>query len=158
MLNVTRDKKDKTLILRLSGEIDETVNFDQAIGATSPDTVLHCEGISRINSLGVKAWIAFFEACTKRGVKLRYTHCSPAVVEQLGLIRNFACEGVIETIYVPFVCTNKACCRELVGLFKVEDLQRIAFKIPALKCSTCGSPAVFDDLEDEYFRFALKRS
>jgi hypothetical protein len=78
------------------------------------------------------------------------------VVEQLGLIANFACGGKIESIYVPFACTSSSCGKELVGLFKVEDLLAVKLKMPAVKCSTCGAPAVFDDIEDEYFRFAAR--
>lgn len=154
VLNVKREQQGNTLILRLSGVIDETVDFNAVIGATAPDTVLQCKEVSRINSVGVKAWVQFFQDRAAKGTKLRFVECSPSIVEQFNLIRNFACGGRIETVYLPFSCTS--CKKSLVGLFKVEDLKRSNFATPTLKCTKCGANAVFDDVPEEYFRFATR--
>ncbi len=156
VLNVQREQEGQTLIFRLKGEINESVNFELVFGETAPDTVLNCKEISRINSLGVKAWVRFFQDRVTKGTHLRFVECSPAVVEQLNLIMNFACGGKIESIYVPFVCSSAACRKSLVGLFRVEDLKRSKFKLPPVKCTKCGTDAVFDDLPEEYFRFASR--
>jgi anti-anti-sigma regulatory factor len=156
VFNVKREEQPGTLILRLAGEINETVSFDKEIGKTAPDTVLNCKEVSRINSLGVKAWVRFFQDRVLQGTKLRLVECSPAVVEQINLIMNFTCGGKVESIYVPFVCTVPGCRKALVGLFKVEDLKRSQFKTPTVTCTKCGGNAVFDDLPEEYFRFASR--
>jgi hypothetical protein len=107
--------------------------------------------VPRINSVGVKAWIKYFQSVSAKGVQLRFLECSTAIVEQINLISNFACGGSIESIYVPFCCTS--CNTELLGLFRTEDLKKIQFQLPDLKCSKCGGVASFDDIPEEYFGF-----
>lgn len=156
VLNVKREEQGSTLILHLSGEINETVDFNRDVGATATETVLICKDITRVNSIGVKGWVKFFQERAKQGTKLRFAECSPAIVEQLNIIMNFSCGGKVESIYAPFVCTNPACRKGVVSLYKTEDLKRLNFTLPAIKCDKCNSEAVFDDLPEEYFRFATR--
>lgn len=151
MVNVIKEQKGDALIVRISGSIEESVNFDKLIGAPTPVMQISCKEIPRINSVGVKAWIKYFSAASQKGSKLRFTECSTAIVEQINLISNFTCGGVVESIYVPFSCSQ--CRNELIGLFRVEDLRKLNLKLPELKCTKCGSKAVFDDIEEEYFGF-----
>lgn len=156
MLNVVKEQNGNILIARLSGSIEESVHFDQLIGpAPSPPNELHvnCKGVPRINSVGVKSWIKYFQSVAAKGTKLVFQECSTAIVEQINLISNFACGGVVESIYVPYSCEN--CKSELVGLYKVDALKQAGFKVPDLKCTKCGGKAVFDDIPEEYFNFAM---
>ena len=151
MVNVVKEQKGNALHVRLSGSIEENVNFDQLIGAPPAELVVNCKEVPRINSVGVKAWIKFFQGATAKGTKVRFQECSTAIVEQINLISNFTCGGQVESIYVPFSCTS--CKTELVGLFKTEDLKKLQLQLPELKCTKCGSKAVFDDIPEEYFGF-----
>jgi anti-anti-sigma regulatory factor len=154
LVNVIKEQKGKVLIVRLSGSIEENVNFDEAIGAPAREMTINCKEITRLNSVGVKAWIRYFQAARARGTRLRFEECSTAIVEQFNLISNFACEGKIESVYVPFACTS--CKMELVGLFKTDDLKRMNLRPPELKCSKCGGRVVFDDIAEEYFAFLTR--
>ena len=116
--------------------------------------ITSCWRFSSINSVGVKAWIRYFQSLAAKGVKVSFTECSTAIVEQINLISNFTCGGRVESIYVPFACTN--CKSELVGLFKTDDLKKTQLKLPDLKCSKCGGKAVFDDVPEEYFSFITR--
>ena len=151
MLNVVKEQKNNALHVRLSGSIEESVNFDQLLGPPAPDMVIHCKEVPRINSVGVKAWIKYFQAAQQKGSKLTFTECSTAIVEQINLISNFTCGGKVESIYVPFSCTG--CKSELVGLFRTDDLAKLNMQIPELKCTKCGGKAVFDDIPEEYLGF-----
>ncbi len=151
VLNVTKEKKGDTLIIRFSGEVAEDANFDQLIGPISGPVTLHCKEISRINSMGVKAWIRYFQAMVAKGAKLHFVECSPSVVEQINLIMSFTCGGTIESIYIPYACVS--CYKGLVGLFRVDDLKRTQLQLPELSCPKCNNKAVFDDIQEEYFRF-----
>lgn len=154
MLNVVKEKKGNVLLARLTGSIEETVNFDQIIGDDpGPELHVNCKGISRINSVGVKAWIKYFQNLAGKSVKLKFQECSTAIVEQINLISNFTCGGEVESIFVPFSCQK--CSAELVGLFRVDALKKLNFEVPSLKCTKCGGSAVFDDIPDEYFHFVL---
>jgi anti-anti-sigma regulatory factor len=151
VLNVTKDLKAGVLSVRLSGSIEENVNFDQLLGAPPTEMIVNCKEIPRINSVGVKAWIKYFQSCQAKGTKIKFVECSTVIVEQINLISNFTCGGTVESIFVPFSCVG--CKSELVGLFKTADLKKIQLKIPELKCSKCGNKAVFDDIPEEYFGF-----
>jgi hypothetical protein len=146
-----KEQKGSSLNVRLSGSIEESVDFERLIGAPPADLVVNTKEVPRINSVGVKAWIKYFQAAQAKGTKLHFVECSSAIVEQINLISNFVCGGVVESVYVPFACEK--CKTELVGLFKVEDLKKLALKLPELKCTKCGGKAVFDDIPEEYFGF-----
>lgn len=154
MVNVIKEQKGNALVVRITGSIEENVNFDQLIGQPPAEMHVNCKEIVRINSIGVKAWIKYFQTAEKNGTILKFQECSTAVVEQINLISNFTCGGSVESIYVPFSCND--CNTELVGLFKTDDLQKYHGKLPDLKCSKCGGVAIFDDIPEEYLGF-LKR-
>jgi anti-anti-sigma regulatory factor len=154
VVNVVKEQKGTTLVVRLSGSIEENVSFDQLIGPPPPELHINCKEITRINSVGVKAWIKYFTNAQSKGTKLRFQDCSTAIVEQINLISNFTGGGAVESIYVPFSCVG--CRSELVGLFKTDDLKKLSFKLPELKCSKCANKAVFDDIPEEYFAFLMR--
>lgn len=154
VVNVVKEQKDDALVVRLSGSIEESVNFEQLIGEPAGELHVYLKEVPRINSVGVKAWIKYFENLRSKGKRLKFFECSTAIVEQINLISNFTGPGEVQTIYVPFSCTN--CNTELVGLFKAEDLKKLNLKLPDLKCSKCGGSAVFDDIPEEYFGFLLR--
>jgi anti-anti-sigma regulatory factor/DNA-directed RNA polymerase subunit RPC12/RpoP len=151
VLNVAKEQKGSALLVRLSGSVEESVNFDQLIGPPPPELIISSKEIPRINSVGVKAWIKYFQSAQAKGTKLTFIECSTAIAEQINLISNFTCGGTVESIYVPFACTS--CKSELVGLFKTADLKKLNLKLPELKCTKCGGKAVFDDIPEEYFGF-----
>jgi len=142
---------------QLSGIVDETIDFAAAFGmsATSAAAMgtirLHCKDVQRINSVGVKNWIRYFQEISKAGASLVFAECSPAITEQLNLISNFSCGGTVESVYVPYACT--VCKNEMIALFSTEELKQRDLELPELPCSKCGSKALFDDVEEEYFHF-----
>lgn len=154
VVNVSKEQNGNTLVVRLSGSIEESVNFDQVIGVPPGELHVYCKDVPRINSVGVKGWIKFFLSVQARGTKMKFFECSTAIVEQVNLISNFTAGGDVESMYVPFSCTK--CKSELVGLFKSEDLRKLNFQLPDLKCSKCGGASSFDDIPEEYFGFLMK--
>jgi anti-anti-sigma regulatory factor/DNA-directed RNA polymerase subunit RPC12/RpoP len=154
VLNVVKEQKGSALLVRLSGSVEESVNFDQLIGPPPPELIVSSKEIPRINSVGVKAWIKYFQSAQAKGTKLTFIECSTAIAEQINLISNFTCGGTVESIYVPFACTS--CKSELVGLFKTADLKKLNLKLPELKCTKCGGKAVFDDIPEEYLGFLAR--
>lgn len=154
MINVTKEQKGKVLVVKLTGSVEENVNFEQLIGAPPEELEVNSREIQRINSVGVKAWIKYFQTCQAKGTKLTFSECSTVIVEQMNLISNFTCGGSIKSVYVPFLCSQ--CQSELIGLFETANLKQIITKPMALKCSKCGGKAEFDDIAEEYFTFLLR--
>lgn len=154
MLNVSKETKGSTLIVKLTGSIEESANLHHLIGTTPKDVILNLKDVPRINSVGVKTWIKYFQELKASGVIFRFTECSTSIVEQLNLISNFSCGGKVDSIYVPFCC--QSCNHEMVGLFYTDDLKKLNFKIPDTKCPKCSGKAIFDDLPEEYFGFIVR--
>ncbi len=151
MIQVVREQKGSISVYKLSGNISEDTHFDDVMGPSNPEMEINCKGILRINSMGVKAWIKYFQTCQKSGTKLNFSECSTAIVEQINLISNFTCGGTVESIYLPFSCLS--CKTELSGLFKTEDLKKMKMNLPTLKCTKCSGKAEFDDIPEDYLAF-----
>lgn len=154
MINIVKEQDGPVLVIRMTGAIDEHVQLDKIIGPPAQEMHVSTKGVTRINSVGVKGWIKYFSDVIAKGAKLRFIEASVPIVEQMNLISNFACGAPVESIFVPFSCTK--CKAELVGLFKTEDIKRLSFNLPELKCTKCGSSAVFDDIPEEFFQFLTR--
>ena len=154
MLSVKFEKKAGRDVYRLQGTIEE--NFEPEVlfkdlSAQAPLEFNLLEVI-RINSVGVKKWIAFFGPVTKKFPQTRFTELSPAMVEQANLISNFLPSECIESVMLPFRCPT---CKEEVFFTKTQsailgvDLDRVTWPCP--KCG--GVKLQFDDIADEYLSF-----
>jgi len=152
MVTAAKEDKGGVTVIRLSGSVEESVDFEQVVGPPMGGEVhVYCKEVPRINSVGVKGWIKYFTACAGAGATIKFFECSTAIVEQINMIANFAPGNHVESIYAPFACAS--CGAELVGLFKVEDIKKANMNLPKLKCSKCGGEAEFDDIPEEYFAF-----
>jgi anti-anti-sigma regulatory factor len=161
MIKVTKEtlpQYPNATVIKMSGSIEETVNFEQLIGppGSLKSIVLHCKEVSRINSVGVKGWIRYFQACQQAGVQIRLIECSTAIVEQINLISNFTAGGTVDSIYVPFACGT--CKKELIALFPTQDLKKLMPNAPKMNCGQANCTATFDDIEEEYFAFLERES
>jgi hypothetical protein len=154
LIKINQEKKGDCLVVHLSGSIEESVNFDQLIGPANQKIEVHCKEVLRINSIGVKSWIKYFQTYQAKGLAITFIECSSAIVEQLNLISNFNCGGTVESIYVPFCCT--VCKTEFIGLFTTESIKKNNLQVSDQTCPKCSNKAAFDDIPDEYFGFLTR--
>lgn len=154
-LKVIREKKGGIDQVRLAGVIDEHTDLAAEIGTLPSPVNIVCREIVMIQAAGVKAWIEFFQAQSSAGVRLAFTECPPAVVEQLNYINHFTAGGRVISISVPFTCSN--CGKELRGTIKTEDLKRVSYRLPPIKCVRCGGQARFESAPEVYFAFLIRR-
>lgn len=153
MINIVKEQKGDVLVVKLSGSIEESVDFDKLIGPAPKEILVSTKAVPRINSVGVKAWIKYFQGLNAKKTKITFTECSMAIVEQINLISNFTCGGTVNSLYVPYLCQN--CGAESAAPYTVEQVKKLEFKMPDAKCPKCGGKASFDDLPDEYFYFLM---
>ena len=151
MLTVNKNKTQNGLEVELNGTIEENVNLEQLIGPVTGELSVKCKGITRINSVGVKTWMRYFQSLKSQGVVLRFYDCSHPIIEQLNLISNFACGGEIVSILLPFSCIK--CQNEFVASCKTAELIANQLQIPAAKCEKTDCAAQFDDDPEEYLYF-----
>ena len=158
MLTVEKHELENSqLELHIGGTIEENTDLNKDIGDLKgySKIYVYTKSVPRINSVGVKGWIRYFQALTQGGTELIFRECSTAIVEQFNLISNFGCGGKVESLYLPFVC--QGCGTELVGLFTVQQIRDLNYEIPNIQSPRCqDGEAEFDDLPDEYFNFLMQ--
>ncbi len=151
MLQAQRDEAPGGVVVKLTGTIEENVNFEQLIGPFEGLLEVNCRNITRINSVGVKTWIRFFQGLKAQGKNFKFSECSHPIVEQMNVISNFTCGGEVESVLLPYSCAK--CAKEFVASVKTEDLKSRGLQIPKVKCEKTECAAVFDDDPEEYLYF-----
>jgi hypothetical protein len=162
------------LRVALRGEIDENADFSELRATLRGNVELSLEGITRINSCGVREWVNFVRGL--EGVRaLWFARCSPPVVLQLNTIYNFRGRARVSSFMAPYVC--EACHGDEYKLLDVAehfgdlyghparhslaggDSARSArltdwrAHVPAFRCRRCGGVMVFDELPERYLSF-----
>lgn len=156
MLNVLKEDKGSSLLIRLVGSVDEEINLESSIGPVKKPLEIYCKDVVRINSVGVKIWVRYFQKLQETNVPLKFYELSSVLVQQLNLMVNFIPPSAqILSVCAPYLCT--ACKANSLGLFNVADLKGGDLVAPKLKCPKCGGVSEFDDIESDYFGFAGRR-
>lgn len=152
-MNVTlTDGEGGVKLAKISGVIDDVADFEAALGAPPNALKVHCGDVKRINSVGVKKWVTYFQRARDRHTKLEFHECSPVIIQQINLFRNFTCGGLIRSLHLPYACGD--CGQSFTVVHTIEDAKKIAANPPAATCPSCKKPAgEFDDLPEEYFLF-----
>jgi len=138
--------------VEFAGEIDEEADFSELRRQLRGSVVFRLQGISHINSCGVREWIHFVRDLPNVS-ELVLTHCSHAFVAQLNMIDNFRGAATVRSFYAPYVC--ESCNNEEERLLDVGthfadgDLSQP----PPFLCEKCQRPLVFDDLPERYLSF-----
>jgi anti-anti-sigma regulatory factor len=151
MFTVTKEKQGALILVKLVGSMEEQVSLESQIGPVDADLIINCRGVTRINSVGVKMWMRYFQTLREQGRKFTFTECPPAIVAQLNLISNFACGGEVESILLPFSCDK--CKSDFVANIGTRELKKNNLLIPSVKCEKPDCAATFDDDPDEYLFF-----
>lgn len=150
MLKIDLTKGEGFTLATLTGKIDESSDFAKGFGNVDGPLRVNTKGVIRINSVGTKNWIRFFQSVTASGVPLVFEECSPAIVEQINMVGPFLCGGTVESIYLPFFCP--ACGAECQVPMAVDEL-RTAESVSPPACPKCGTETEFDEIPDEYLAF-----
>ncbi|MDB4968950.1 MAG: hypothetical protein JWN44_4639 [Myxococcales bacterium] len=139
------------LRVELRGEIDENADFSELRQTLRGNIELRLEGITRINSCGVREWVNFVRGL--EGVRsLWFARCSPPVVLQLNTIYNFRGRARVSSFMAPYVC--EACHTDEYKLLDVaEHFPDRRAHVPAFRCKKCGGVMVFDELPERYLSF-----
>lgn len=139
--------------MKLTGILDE----DNALGALvekvgSGRALINLAGVERINSTGTRDWVNWLARLEAKGAQLELVACSPAVVAQLNLVKNFAGKGTVKSFQVPYYCSTCDVKKSL--LVNVADMGGAPpYKPPPCYCDKCESPMAFDDMPGAYFAF-----
>lgn len=141
-----------SFLLKLSGSlVDENFLRRLLIPSDTRKLTVNCKHIERMNSCGTRGWFRLFRSLRARQVDVRFIECPPSVVDRFNLFPGFACGGVVESIYVPFLCPK--CQVEWVALVNSRNLHTVNRKLLHQSCQKCGNSLDLDDRAEEYFSF-----
>ena len=149
-LNITTSQVEDQLVIVFSGLIDEDSSFAEIEGKVQGSVVFDFEGVSLINSCGIREWVNFLESVDK-SAKLTYRNCRQIIIEQVNMVHGFIRDGAtIESFYAPYYC--ESCDKEFKIHLKVSDV--VGGKAPVEKCPDCSNKELeFDAIEEQYFQF-----
>jgi anti-anti-sigma regulatory factor len=146
-------RDDGRLVVQLKGEINENADFSELRKLMRGDVDLELDGVTRINSCGVREWVNFVRTLDE--VKsLRFARCSPTVVLQLNTIYNFRGRAKVLSFLAPYVC--EVCHIDEYRLLDVTEHfgeRGASAGVPAFRCPRCNGVMMFDELPERYLSF-----
>src|SRR5262249_23479026 len=113
--------------------------------------VFDLDGVTRITSSGVRAWMRALGALTVE--RYYFVRCRPALVLEFSMVPGFAQRGELVSLYCPFRCRD---CGRSVDV--PLDLRRehhclVSARPPQGICPDCRVAAEFDEDPASYFAF-----
>jgi anti-anti-sigma regulatory factor len=139
-------------VIKLAGILDEHNELSALIEQVSAGKVLiNLAGVERVSSSGTRDWVDWLASLEKKGIQPELVACSPAVVAQLNLVKNFAGKSVVKSFQVPYHCAG--CAREKLLLVTIAEFGNFPPVAPECACEGCGKPMQFTDETGTYFAF-----
>ena len=127
----------------LAGRIDDTAALSE-LPARLPagDIVIDTEGVTFVNSIGMREWIRLLRALRGR---VRLERVADVLMTQMNLIAELAGAVTISSFHAQYVCPS--CGHE--GTPLVDATQGLK-AMPALPCPECGSAMELADFPERY--------
>jgi ABC-type transporter Mla MlaB component len=149
-LEWTIEKRGDTTVVIMSGSITERAALDQLAAELGRRRKVRFDlsDIQRVNSSGVKEWLALMRALPVT-MEVWFESCSPPVVHQINLIKGFTGHAKVGSIDVPMVCDR-------CGAQETMTIGVTYGAMPALgtrPCRSCGGSLELDDFAETYFAF-----
>ncbi|HVE81541.1 MAG TPA: hypothetical protein VND93_01785 [Myxococcales bacterium] len=139
--------------LKVSGTVDETFSASQLSQQIRADTILHLGKVNRFSSFGVREWVRLMKDLQGRVKNCILVECSPAVVNQLNVVVDFAAGAHVKSVQLPYACQNCELEKPVVVDVDVQREELLAGKLPEVPCPQCQRLMVFDDIPSSYLAF-----
>lgn len=151
-VTATGDASERRLVIR--GRLDEAAHLVDHVDAwVARRVVIDTDGLTFINSIGIREWMHFLAALTAGGATLIHERCSEPLVEQMCFIPAVRAGGQVRSFHAPYLCG--ACGHEASVLLDVathrDSLRALA--APAIACPRCQAPMELADLPERLFAF-----
>lgn len=145
--------------VHLVGNIGERINLYGMPLEGIEEITIDFEKVNYINSIGVKNWIFWISRIPQK-LKVHFTHCIPAIVNQLNSVIGFIpLTGIVESFYIPYTCDH--CGWE--DRIKAERGKSFEYPSPqnspqyqaseTIPCPKCQAEMSLDILPMRYFNF-----
>ncbi len=143
-----KENTEGDLVILFTGQINEDSDFSSLETLEGQKLILDLDGITHINSCGIRDLIEFQKSNFKFDAVI-YKNCPQVIVEQMNIVSGFIHpNGVVESFYAPYF--NQAKDNELKILIFPSEV--VGGKAPVKKDDD-GNELEFDDIEAQYFNF-----
>lgn len=141
-----------TSVVKLAGFLDENNDLNELV-AKIPAGIAEIDlgGVERINSVGIRDWVNWIAALESNGTRTVLVACSPAIVAQINLVKNFTGNGAVKSFQVPLHC--RECDEEMTILVQTAEMTGAGAEPPSCPCPTCGRAMDIDEMPESYFAF-----
>jgi hypothetical protein len=143
------------LVVKLDGHIDEDATFNGLELGSASKVVLELEGISAINSCGIREWIKWIRTATNTA-NIVYKKCPKVIVDQINMVAGFLPDnGKVESFFVPYY--SDASGNEKMVLFSEgKEFKGNEVFPPGEVKDDSGEVMEMDVIEAKYFKFLQK--
>jgi len=151
-LRATVEHEGESCLVKLAGYLDED-NDLKGLATQIPagTAMIDLAEVERINSCGIRDWVNWLAALESNGTKPVLVSCSPAIVAQINLVKNFTGGGAVKSFQIPYYCNE--CDEEKVMLVETSEMSSPTQTPPACLCETCGHAMDIDEMPESYFAF-----
>ena len=143
--------KNSSLVISLSGVMNEDAKFDPLDLSKASDFVLNLSGITLINSIGIRNWLKW-SGHFPADKKIKLVNVPKAMIDQANMLANFFPKNsVFESFEVPYFCTS--CEKSHSVFYESQNTKTIESVKDEGTCPKCGSATELDVLKESYLRF-----
>ena len=133
----------------LRGRIDDASPLGELADRVTPGNVaIDTDGVTFINSIGMREWMRFVRALKARG-QVTFERVAAVLITQMNLLPEFD-GSPITSFHAQYACA--ACGAEAVPLVDVgayaDELR--GMRAPKLPCPECGQPMELADFPERY--------
>jgi anti-anti-sigma regulatory factor/DNA-directed RNA polymerase subunit RPC12/RpoP len=127
--------------VRLAGRIDDTAAFaDIPARLPAGEVVIDTEGVTFVNSIGMREWIRLVRALRESGHTVRLERVADVLMTQMNLIAELRGAVTISSFHAQYACA--ACGAEAAPVVDVA--------LAPVACPECGAAMELADFPERY--------
>jgi hypothetical protein len=137
--------------IAFAGRIDDSVQLAELIAhVQGPAVVLDTDGVTFVNSIGMREWMRFVRALRERGTAVTLDRVADVLITQINMIPELGKNVAVTSFHAQYVCS--ACGAEAAPL--VDAVANAAalrqLRAPQLPCPECGAAMDLGDFPERY--------
>lgn len=150
-----KQQNGSEITIKLAGHVDEDAQFAAIDLAGASKVVVDADGISAINSCGIREWVKWVRTAPGTS-QLIFQKCPKVIVDQINMVTGFLPENAkVESFYVPYYSDSSG--NEKMVLFKEgAEFKGGEISAPAEVKDDDGEVMEMDVIEAKYFKFLKK--
>ncbi len=150
--SIKKNPEGARLAIAVAGNVDEDANFVPVDIGAFTQVVLDLQGVSAINSVGIREWIKWVKQIPTT-VQLTVRNCPKIVVDQINMVAGFLPPAtVIESFFVPYYADATGS-EKMILFSNGKEFKGGALTPPGEVKDDSGEAMEMDVIEAKYFKF-----